>query len=281
VQSQREAYGKGAHPYYIGQGVLEGWEEYAWMMKPGAPRGLRDAAANPLFAGVWVWSRGGGWEGPYIRNGLWCDLNTHVVGRFALDPSRSEPDLFRDFARRRLGLDEADAGKFRELNLLSTRAVLRGQLTTLGAAIDVWWARDHFFEEPDLSDFVRRGLVEKALAEKADAVAMWRRIEDLAKEIRFADAGTAEFVKTSATYGRIKYAIVEQAWRILFAGKAGDATGRYDRETLRDAIGKYDALWAEWRALERDRPSCATIHRDVGFEGRPGLGAAVNRYRRR
>ena len=64
VQSQREAYGKGAHPYYIGQGVIEGWEEYAWMMKPGEPRGLRDVVAHPLYAGVWIWSRGGGWEGP-------------------------------------------------------------------------------------------------------------------------------------------------------------------------------------------------------------------------
>ena len=41
-----EAYGKGAHPYYIGDGVINGWEEYAWLMKPGQPRGLRERGAG-------------------------------------------------------------------------------------------------------------------------------------------------------------------------------------------------------------------------------------------
>ena len=144
----------------------------------------------------------------------------------------------------------------------------------------MWWARDHFFEAPDLSDFVTRGLVDKALAEKAEAVALWRRIESLAREIQFADDATREFVITSAAYGRIKYSIVEQAWTILFAGRAGDASGQYDVPKLRAAIARYDALWAEWRALEKEHPSCATIYKDVGFEGRPGIGAAVDRYRR-
>jgi hypothetical protein len=127
---------------------------------------------------------------------------------------------------------------------------------------------------------VKRGLVEKALAEKAESVALWRRIEALAREIKFADDATREFVITSCAYGRIKYAIVEQSWTILFAGRAGDASGKYDRETLRTAIVRYDALWAEWRTLAKEHPSCATTYRDVGFEGRPGIGAAVDRYRR-
>ena len=79
VQCQREAYGKGAHPFYIGDGVINGWEEYAQIMKPGQPKGLRDIVNNPNFAGVWTWSRGGGWEGPYITNELWCALNAYVI----------------------------------------------------------------------------------------------------------------------------------------------------------------------------------------------------------
>ncbi len=280
VQSQREAYGKGAHPYYIGSGVIDGWEEYAWMMKPGAAKGLRDVVSHPLYAGIWTWSRGGGWEGPYIKNGLWCELNTYVVCQFAAHPELTEQQIFQNFARDELKLSAADTEKFHELCLLSAKAVLRGQLTTLGAAIDVWWARDHFFEEPGLKDFVKRGLVEKALAEKAEAVAIWREIERLAGEIQFADPETAGFVKTSATYGRIKYSIVEQAWTIFFTGKAGDQSGTYDREKLDAAIARYDALWNEWRDLEKSQPSCASIYQDVGFEGRPGMGAGVNRYRK-
>lgn len=279
VQSQREAYGKGAHPYYIGSGVIDGWEEYAWMMKPGQPRELRDVIRNPLCAGIWTWSRGGGWEGPFIKNGLWCELNTYLVSQFALHPEMTETVIFNRYAREILKLSDGDAAKFHELCLLSAKAVLRGQLTTLGAKVDVWWARDHFFEEPDLSDFVNRGLVSKALAEKAEAVGMWREIERLAGEIRFADAETAAFVKTSATYGRIKYAIVEQAWTIFFTGKAGDDSGTYDTEKLAAAIKRYDALWKEWRELANSQPSCASIYQDLGFEGRPGMGAGANRYR--
>ncbi len=279
VQCQREAYGKGAHPYYVGDGVINGWEEYAWLMKPGEPRGLRDVITNKLCAGVWTWSRGGGWEGPYIKNELWCDLNAYVVAEFAKDPTRTEEFYFNRFAREKLKLSEADTKKFRELNLLSERAVLRGQLTTLGAKINVWWARDHFFDEPDLSDFIKKGLVEKAVAEKAESVAMWRHIEKLAREIHFADTNTQEFVEVSCAYGRIKYEIIQQAWTVLLYGKSGDLSGQYDRTRINDAIKRYDALWLEWRELAKHHAGCASIYLEQGFDHKTGLGAAIDRYR--
>lgn len=280
VQCQREAYGKGAHPYYIGDGVINGWEEYAWLMKPGQPRGLRDVITNQLCAGVWTWSRGGGWEGPYIKNELWCELNAYVIAKFAENPTRSEAEVFQEYAREKLKLSDGDAKKFRELNLLSARAVLRGQLTTVGAKINVWWARDHFFDEPDLSDFIKKGLVEKALAEKGDSVAMWKRIEQLAREIHFADTNTQEFVEVSCAYGRIKYEIIQQAWTVLFYGKLGDKTGHYDRAKIQAATIRYDALWNEWRVLAKAHSCCSTIYKDVGFDYKPGLGKAINRYRK-
>lgn len=280
VQCQREAYGKGAHPYYIGDGVINGWEEYAWLMKPGEPRGLCDVITNKLCAGVWTWSRGGGWEGPYIKNELWCELNAYVIAKFAENPARSEVEVFNEYAREKLKLSDDDAKKFRELNLLSEKAVLRGQLTTLGAKINVWWARDHFLDEPDLSDFIKKGLVEKALVEKAESVAMWRRIQQLAREIHFADTNTQEFVEVSCAYGRIKYEIIQQAWTILLYGKLGESSGNYDREKIRAAVSHYDNLWNEWRVLEKKYFCCATLYREVGFDYKPGLGAAINRYRR-
>ena len=279
VQCQREAYGKGAHPYYIGDGVINGWEEYAWLMKPGQPRGLRDFITNAHCAGVWTWSRGGGWEGPFLKNELWCELNAYVVLEFAKNPSRSEEDIFNEFTREKLKISGDDAKKFRELNLLSAKAVLRGQLTTLGAKVNEWWARDHFFEAPDLSDFVKKGLVEKALAEKAEAVAMWRQIELLAREINFPDQETKEFVVVSATYGRIKYEIIQQAWTVLIYAQQGESMLKKHQTEVAAAIARYDALWSEWRQLEQTHPSCASIYMDVGFDHHPGLGAAINRYR--
>jgi hypothetical protein len=247
-------------------------------MKPGQPRGLRDVITNQLCAGVWTWSRGGGWEGPFLKNELWCEMNAYVIAKFAENPTRSEEEIFNEYAREKLTLSADDVKKFRELNLLSEKAVLRGQLTTLGAKINVWWARDHFFDEPDLSDFIKKNLVEKALAEKAESVAMWRQVEKLAHQIRFADTNTQEFVEVSAAYGRIKYEIIEQAWTVLFYGKLGDESGYYNHQTIRAAVDRYYELWNEWRALAKNHTCCATIYLDVGFDHKPGLGTAIGRY---
>jgi hypothetical protein len=278
VQCQREGYGKGAHPYYVGQGVIDGWEEYAWMMKPGQPKGLRDVANSPQFAGVWTWSRGGGWDGPYITNEFWCELNAFVVAKFAEDPTRTEADIFAEFERK-IGLTGDDVARFRELCLLSAKAVLRGQLTTLGAKIDLWWARDDTLSAPDLKDFVAKGLVDKALAEKREAVQMWMKIEELSRQITFADAGTRDFVVTSCAYGRIKYAIIEQGWTILFLGRAGDAAGSYDKPKLAGAIVGYDQLWNEWKKLKASDAACSTLPKDLARGDKPGIGAAVEKYR--
>ncbi len=278
VQCQREAYGKGAHPFYIGDGVINGWEEYAQIMKPGQPRGLRDIVNNPNFAGVWTWSRGGGWEGPYITNELWCALNAYVIAKYAENPKRTEEEIFNEFATQQLHLKGDDIARFHELNLLSAAAVLRGQCSLI-KPVDLWWARDNFIAAPNLSMFATTNLVAAALVEKAEAVAMWRKIELLAQQIHFADPQTQDFVETSCIYGRIKYSIFEQAWTILLYGRTGDKLGHYDCDKLSNALAMYDKLWQEWRGLKAAHPSCATIYKDVVFGNQPGIGAAVNRYR--
>jgi hypothetical protein len=278
VQCQREGYGKGAHPYYVGQGVIDGWEEYAWLMKPDQPHGLRDIAKSPQFAGVWTWSRGGGWDGPYITNEFWCGLNAYVVAKFAEDPTRTEADIFNEYERK-IGLAGDDLKRFRDLNLLSAKAVLRGQLTTLGARIDVWWARDDTLSAPNLRDFISKGLVDKAIDEKHQAVDMWRQMEDISKQLHFPDASTQRFVTTSVTYGRIKYDIINQGWTVLLLGQQGDATKTYDIQRMSDAIAAYDRLWNQWKQLKADHPECSTLPKDTARGGGPGLGAAVEKYR--
>jgi len=278
VQCQREAYGKGAHPYYVGDGVINGWEEYATLMKSGQPEGLRDIVNDTHFAGVWTWSRGGGWEGPYITNELWCALNAYVIAKYAENPKRTEEEIFNEFATQQLGLQGEDVARFRELNLLSAAAVLRGQCSLI-KPVDLWWARDDFMAAPDLRAFNTTNLIASALAEKAEAVADWGKIEMLARQIHFADKQTQDFVETSCAYGWIKYSIIEQAWTILLYGAAGDKSKNYDCEKISAAIAQYDKLWREWRTLKDTHPSCATIYKDVAFQDKPGIGAAVERYR--
>jgi len=278
VQCQREFYGKEAHPYYVGDGVINGWEEYATMMKPGEPKGLRDIVNNPNFAGVWTWSRGGGWRGPYITNELWCELNAYVVAKYAENPKRTEVEIFDEFAVQRLGLKRGDIARFRKLNLLSAAAVLRGHCSLLGP-VDVIWARDDFMAVPDMGYFITNGLVTKVLAEKAEAVAMAGQIEKLARQIHFADKTTQEFVETSATYGRIKFSLFEQAWAILLYGRIGDTTKQYDKR-LATALTRYDQLWEEWRLLKEKHSSCASLYADVATDNKRGVGTVVEHYRR-
>lgn len=278
VQCQREAYGKGAHPYYVGDGVINGWEEMSRLVKPSSPRGLRDIIHHPLYAGTWTWSRGGGWEGPYISNEMWCTLNVYVISKFSLNPHLTEPQILRSYARS-IGLRGKDIDSFRDLQLLSAKGVLRGQLTNLPAIIDVWWTRDDKFGNPDLSDFIAMGLTQAAIAEKAEASRIWTQMIEIASQISWPDAPTKDFVMTSMAYGTCKYAIIESAWTALLLGREGDSLKRHNVSAIQKAIGDYDSAWLSWRRLYETHASCATLYKDVAFADKPGLGAAVDHYR--
>jgi hypothetical protein len=282
VQSQREAYGKGAHPFYIGQGVIHGWEEYSWLMKDKRPRGLAELAGNPLLAGIWTWSLGGGWEGPRMGNELWCDLNTWVMAAFTQDPTRTEPEIFSEVCSQKLGLSAADTAKLRELCLLSASAVLRGQLSTHGQ-VPVWWCRDEYLETPNLTPLLDAGLGERLVAEKDRAVNDWKRIEQLSREITFRDPANTSFARVSSSYGRIKYAIIAEAWRMMVLNDGWNRTGKVDRQAFASALARYDDLWKEWLQLKADHADCPTLHQPKAspHSNRPHLQDSVQAWRSR
>ena len=113
VQCQREYEGKGAYPSYVMDGVINGFEENAKKI------GLKDSLPHPKILGVYSWSRGGGWYGPYLRDELWSDLNAFVLAQFIKDPTRHEEEIFQDYALQKLKLSPDDAARFRKLCLLS------------------------------------------------------------------------------------------------------------------------------------------------------------------
>lgn len=279
VQCQMEAYGKGAFPYYIAQGAIDGWEEFATHPKP---RGIRDLIGTPHFAGIWTWSRGGGWGGPHLPNEFWCELNTWVMAQWAQNPARSEEDVFNDFAREIAGLKSpAEIARFRRLAVLSAAAVLRSQ-NSLVHKLDAWWNRDEFFGDltPDLRKVATAGKTDAFLAEKAESVTMWREIETLARQLRFPDPRRTEFVRVSSTYGRIKAEIIEQMCRAILLDLTAKDSGRADPRVA-TAIARYDKLWTEWRKLKTDHPdTCPTLYTDKAFGNRPGMGAAIGRLRK-
>ncbi len=294
VQCQREYEGKGAYPNYIAKGVIDGFEEYAPLIKSGRPQGLNDIKDSVQFAGVWTWSNGGGWLGPHIKNEFWNELNAFVMAKWAQNPKRSEEVIFRDFARIK-GIPEADIATFRELCLLSEKAVLRGKYSTFGGGYNLTWTRDEFINGAgSVQGFIKKitdeDLIEKVLDEKLESVAMWKQMVKLANQIDAKDKSLNEFLRTSATYGRINYDIHAQSWIVMLLGYSGDKKGIYNKERIREAITRYDELWQEWNELKKSSPSCATIYQPNGFAirghldifGNPetGIGATIDNYRK-
>lgn len=284
VQCQREYEGKGAFPDYVMEGVINGFEENRVKL------GLRDVIGNPKILGVFSWSRGGGWYGPYITNELWPDLNSFVLARFMRDPSRGEEDVFREYATGRLGLAGDDIGRFRELCLLSARAVLKGRhCAAFDSLLDgsvlptACWMRDDRLGGSDqlgmvLETLARHGRMDDALAEKAEAVRIWERIVDIANAIHWPPGADGEFIRVSAAYGLKLFRIVHHGWRVLIEGfRGGDAIA------LSDAIRDYDEAWTGYRKLSAS-PQCPSLYRGSYFSlpGSPavrGLDDSVASYR--
>jgi len=286
VQSQREYEGKGAYPNYVAHGVAEGFEENR------EPAGLRQWLADPRIVGIYHWSRGGGWYGPYIPDEFWPDLNSRVLARFANDPQAGEEHAFSSHAREILGLTEDDVPRFRELCLLASRAVLKGRYCeAFDALLDeavlptaLWMRDDRLGGMAQLAVVFRelsaRGKLDEALAEKADAVALWNEVVCLANEIRWPAPGMGGFVKVSATYGLLLFAIVEQGWIILAESVRPEPI---HRERIGKAARAYDRLWKEYQALTVD-PLCPTLYRGEYFQlpGEPrvsGLDDSVREVR--
>lgn len=278
VQAQREYEGKGAHPNYIGEAVINGFEE---LENESGPQGLKDLSTSSNLSGVFTWSRGGGWRGPYISNELWCDLNAYVISQWATDPQKDESEIFLSYCKL-LELSDEDAKLFRELALLSNRGVLLGRSSKI-ADINPWWIRDQFMggitEEAfngqtdeawgklnkTFNAIIENEQTEAILEEKAEAVAIWRQIENLAQQISSGEEKTRDFIKTSSTYGRIKYEIIAQAWTIMLNGLEGDLTGSYDREKLAPAFLKYHNLWEEFKALAAGNGQVSTLYLPYSF----------------
>lgn len=284
VQCQREYEGKASHPNYIAKGVIDGFEEFR---RPGIKRPfcVNQIKDNPLFKGVWTWSRGGGWGGPYITNEFWVELNAYVMSHWANDTSRSEKSLFADFARTK-GLPESEIKNFRRLCLLSEEGIIKGQYSMLGDVF-VNWTRDDnitgdFFQKEYLDRMIERKQVNEYLKEKEEAVKIWQEIESIATKLHFQSEELNDFIQTSCTYGRVKYELFCVSWHIMLHGYIADKTNEpFDRKIMDEYIADFDKLWNEWNMLAEQREDCPSIYKiSSTFFGYPvGIKELVDNYR--
>ncbi|MBN1543303.1 hypothetical protein JW992_14270 [candidate division KSB1 bacterium] len=254
--NQAGLYGRCSHPYYIGQGIIDGWKEME------QSKGLKDLLSDSKIQGIWIWCWGDGWVGPYIDNELWNTINEYVLRHWTLNPENSEEYYLHEFAANELGLNDKESKNFRKLLLLATDATFLGQQSTISRVSD-WWCRDHYLTAVNVDGQVKTGKVDACLAEKSRAVAQWKEAEELAARITLKDPRDTEFMRVSTTYGRIKYQVIEQLWRIqLLLAEERIVKRPLDEEAARTAVTAYEKAFDEWRKLKRDNPCCPTLYVD-------------------
>ncbi len=260
VECAREYEGKGAFPNYIANGVIDGFEEYKNTMPTATITGLKQLYdKSPLFSGIWTWSKGGGWDGPYINNELWNELNTWVMSKWAQNPNRSEADIFNEYATSVLGLNGTSLVHFRKLALLSAQAVIRGHRSTF-ADIDVWWTRDHYISAPPALPSATTAF-NRVIDEKHQAVEMFRQIVSLADSINMPEPVNRDFMKVSSRYGLLLHKI----YAIAFDLKVCSLNPLSSRARIDSLLIQYDSVWIDYRKLAAGNVSCATLYLDKAF----------------
>lgn len=266
VQCQREYEGKAVHPNYIAAGVINGFSEYKQADMPH-PYCLNDLKNNDLVRGIWTWSRGGGWGGPYLTNEFWVELNAYVVSQWSKNRDKSEYEILTDFAKLK-GLKESDIPKFHELCMLSLDGVLMGQYSKYGNAWVNWTRDNSCFDSTQrafIKDIVKRGEQKKYLKEKLKAVKIWKKIESLSKHMHFDDAETEAYVRNSCTYARLKYSFFAASWNLWAAQEVaaidGVGTSAKVKGELTRLQKEADKAWNLWNHfVDETGMECSRYH---------------------
>ncbi len=263
VQCAREYEGKGAYPNYIANGVIEGFEEHS----ADPTQSLRHLSqASPLMRGVWTWSRGGGWRGPYIRNELWCRLNAWVMAQWALNPAATEEALFQQFAAGPLGLPASQVADFRRLALLSAKAAWRWKRGTRNA-LTSGWSRDQYYTYPTLP--TSSDSIANLLADHDDAISEFAEIVAIANRLSPQDPADREFMRTSSLYGLRLLEVLRTVKRL----KAAEGN---DPVQLKFWLDRHDEAWAAYEALSPAYPdTISTLYTRNAWQTWGGENPAV------
>ncbi|MDA3820998.1 MAG: hypothetical protein PF450_00080 [Bacteroidales bacterium] len=246
VQFQREYEGKGAFPNYFANHLIEGFPETE------GRTGFRDYLQSPLVEGVYGWSRGGGWYGPYIKNEFWIDLNLQVFLRWIKNPYMDEEELFHTYLTE-LGFNKSSREAIRQIALLSSQALLKGRYCSYGKLDKLWMRDDVIGGLNQLSegfDCLRKsGMANNAIMEKKECVLIWSEIVRLSLLLTHEDDLLTEFIEISCLYGLHLFSVIEKGWQILI------------QENVSDAVQIYQQAWEHYQNLTKQSSQCPTLYR--------------------
>lgn len=301
VELQREYESKGALPNYVMQGVIEGFPE----MSPAI--GLRDIIHSPQVRGLWTWTRGGGWWGPYIHGQEWAvDLHAGVLADWWLaNGSKSERDSFLAVCPSLFpGCGVAAGGcceALRNITLAGAGAVFQGQWGGGLASGPGDWMRDDRIGGLERTSGHFRSLGQDA-AKWNETVALRQRALGLfngslalfatAVAPALTDPVQADVLEASIRYGLHLYSVVEAAWRVMALGYRKQNNMTFDAAALQRAVAEYDSRWAGYQAFGLSEVYAASLYHDYYLclgndcdnafvsDGKdPGIGATVDAFR--
>lgn len=257
IQCQREYEGKGAYPMYVMDGVINGFPELK------NPIGVKDVINHPLMRGVFAWSRGGGWYGPYIKNEFWCDLNAYVIGEYGKHSERTEEEIFLEYAKDKMKLDEENANKFRAFCKKIPEAVLRSRYVEaydlhLNEEImpsELWLRDDRMAGLRQLNVMFeyleQHGLLDEAMKERDTAIELWKELRDDFKEMEVPDSELREFIENSIEYAIRLFSITRINFHIFAKCRK--------QESVKELLEEYDKAWEYFKELE-NRPQASTSY---------------------
>lgn len=294
VQAQREYEGKGAYPCYVMDGVINYFPENKVEM------GLKDFVDDPLFKGIFVWPRGGGWYGPYIdeKREFWADINTYVICQYVNKPYLSEEEIFNTYLEEKMQIVDKEQQKlFRELCKVSSEAILKGRyckeydetLNEIVLPVNLWMRDDRLGGsdrlKPIFDVVYEKGKMKEILDEKHESVLLWNKVKEISQQIHIEDAFLNEFIRVSSDYGYRLFRLIEAGWQVLVLGYIGDVTKIYDKEQMKYWINEFDnrlEIYNELRKVE----ICPSLYKLIYFalpdlpEPKEGLGESVDKYRK-
>ena len=111
----------------------------------------------------------------------------------------------------------------------------------------------------------------------------WLQIEALSKQLNCQNTNLQEAIRVSCTYGRIKYQLIEQMWKIMMAEGCYQQNIAINNQEIEEAIALYDRLWKEWKLLKQSSQWCATLYTDMAFRNQKkgSIGELVNTWKKR
>ncbi|NDV61722.1 hypothetical protein G0Q06_04600 [Puniceicoccales bacterium CK1056] len=292
VQCQREYEGKGAYPNFSSAGVIDGFPEVD--QKPC----LRSFVQDEHFAGVYNWSRGGGWYGPYVdkSNEFWVDLNVRYITSFLKNSHKNESSLFEEVTRDGLNLQIGDQHILYRLSTLSLDAVLKGKFcavwdTRPGSEFDKFptnqWMRDDVLGgwdllEPIFAYLYEHNLGETAIQEKMRSVTTWKQIVDISCDLDLThDNNMKKVIQSSCQYGLRLFSYIAHAWQALYLDYSLRQGSQIPLKQLENCLRETNLKWNDYCQLSADYPCCATLYRSHGWHWPgstppPGLGEAIS-----